>query len=133
MWKSCVSKMSRKRDVESGERTLYPSMLENPQLRWSFIRKVYSIITFQLLLTIAAASVVVFVPPVAHFFVGSTHGLILYIVLIFVPFISTCRVLLYYVVMFLNTTLLLNYVLFLQHYVRFIIINRSILSITSSS
>ncbi|XP_058748724.1 protein LIFEGUARD 2-like [Vicia villosa] len=90
MWKNCVSKMSRKRDVESGERTLYPSMIENPQLRWSFIRKVYSIITFQLLLTVAAASVVVFVPGVAHFFVSSTHGLIIYIVLIFVPFITLC-------------------------------------------
>jgi FtsH-binding integral membrane protein len=84
--------MSEKRDLENGTtttetRTLYPMMLENPQLRWSFIRKVYSIITFQLLLTIVVASVVVFVPPIAHFFVSSTQGLILYIVLIFVPFI----------------------------------------------
>jgi FtsH-binding integral membrane protein len=90
--------MSEKRDLENGTtttetRTLYPMMLENPQLRWSFIRKVYSIITFQLLLTIAVASVVVFVPPIAHFFVSSTQGLILYIVLIFVPFISMCLVL----------------------------------------
>jgi FtsH-binding integral membrane protein len=89
--------MSEKRDLENGTttetRTLYPMMLENPQLRWSFIRKVYSIITFQLLLTIAVASVVVFVPPIAHFFVSSTQGLVLYIVLIFVPFISMCFVL----------------------------------------
>ncbi|WJX18922.1 Protein LIFEGUARD 2 [Trifolium repens] len=87
--------MSEKRDLENGTtttetRTLYPMMLENPQLRWSFIRKVYSIITFQLLLTIVVASVVVFVPPIAHFFVSSTQGLILYIVLIFVPFITLC-------------------------------------------
>lgn len=76
-----------------GERPLYPMMLENPRLRWSFIRKVYSIVTFQLLLTIAVASVVVFVRPVAHFFVGSTQGLVLYIVIIFVPFISACSLL----------------------------------------
>ncbi|XP_027350202.1 protein LIFEGUARD 4-like [Abrus precatorius] len=86
--------MLRKRDVESGEdgtvRGLYPTMLENPELRWSFIRKVYAIITLQLLLTIAVASVVVFVPPIAHFFVGSTQGLILYVLLIFVPFITLC-------------------------------------------
>jgi FtsH-binding integral membrane protein len=93
--------MSEKRDLENGTtttetRTLYPMMLENPQLRWSFIRKVYSIITFQLLLTIVVASVVVFVPPIAHFFVSSTQGLILYIVLIFVPFISMCLVLYIY-------------------------------------
>lgn len=86
--------MFRKTDVESGgggggsSRTLYPTMLENPQLRWSFIRKVYSIITFQLLLTVAVASVVVFVRPVANFFVGSTQGLIVFIVLMIVPFIS---------------------------------------------
>jgi len=84
--------MFMKRDVESGgggERPLYPTMLENPQLRWSFIRKVYSILTFQLLLTIAVAAVVVFVRPISHFIVSTTPGLVLYILLIFVPFIST--------------------------------------------
>ncbi|KAK7336785.1 hypothetical protein VNO77_17333 [Canavalia gladiata] len=75
---------------EGGTRPLYPAMLENPQLRWSFIRKVYSIITFQLLLTIAVASVVVFVHPIAHFFVGSTAGLVLFILLLIVPFITLC-------------------------------------------
>ncbi|KEH23825.1 hypothetical protein MtrunA17_Chr7g0260311 [Medicago truncatula] len=82
--------MSSKRDVESGERTLYPTMLESPELRWSFIRKVYSIITFQLLLTVAVASVVVFVPPIPRFFVSTTPGLVLYIVLIFIPLITLC-------------------------------------------
>lgn len=81
---------SVKRDVESGERTLYPTMLESPELRWSFIRKVYSIITFQLLLTVAVASVVVFVPPIPRFFVSTTPGLVLYIVLIFIPLITLC-------------------------------------------
>ncbi|MCI31626.1 BI1-like protein [Trifolium medium] len=43
-------------------------MHENPELRWSFIRKVYSIAIFQLLLNIMVVSVLVFVPPVAEFF-----------------------------------------------------------------
>ncbi|KAF7804725.1 BI1-like protein [Senna tora] len=77
-------------DVEAGARPLYPMMLESPELRWSFIRKVYSIITFQLLATIAVASVVVFVRPIAHFFVASGAGLALYIVLIITPFIVLC-------------------------------------------
>lgn len=95
MLKNCVGgKMSQseKRDVESGVvvagGALYPAMLENPQLRWSFIRKVYAIVTAQLLLTIAVASVVVFVRPVAYFFLTSTQGLILYLLLIIVPFTS---------------------------------------------
>lgn len=82
--------MSSKRDVESGERSLYPTMLESPELRWSFIRKVYSIITIQLLLTVAVASIVVFVPPIPRFFATTTPGLVLYIVLIFIPLITLC-------------------------------------------
>ncbi|KAF2314840.1 hypothetical protein GH714_036877 [Hevea brasiliensis] len=58
----------RKSDVEAGASPLYPMMLESPQLRWAFIRKVYSILSFQLLATIAVASVVVSVHPIAHFF-----------------------------------------------------------------
>ena len=78
-----------KGDVEGGgHRPLYPMMLESPELRWSFIRKVYSIISLQLLATIAVASVVVFVHPIAHFFVSSSAGLALYIVLIITPFLS---------------------------------------------
>ncbi|KAG4928077.1 hypothetical protein JHK84_053639 [Glycine max] len=85
--------MLMKRDVESGgdgnanPRPLYPAMLENPQLRWAFIRKVYTILTIQLLLTIAVASVVVFVRPIALFFVSSPGGLALYIVLLIAPLI----------------------------------------------
>ncbi|KHN02553.1 BI1-like protein [Glycine soja] len=88
--------MLMKRDVESGgdgnanPRPLYPAMLENPQLRWAFIRKVYTILTIQLLLTIAVASVVVFVRPIALFFVSSPGGLALYIVLLIAPLITVC-------------------------------------------
>ncbi|XP_054794429.1 protein LIFEGUARD 4-like [Prosopis cineraria] len=80
----------RKSDAEAGPGPLYPMMLESPELRWSFIRKVYSIITFQLLATVAVASVVVFVHPIAHFFVSSGAGLALFIVLIIIPFIVLC-------------------------------------------
>ena len=134
--------MSSKRDVESGERTLYPTMLESPELRWSFIRKVYSIITFQLLLTIAVASVVVFFPPIPRFFVSTTPGLVLYIVLIFIPLISTSSLLFLYIllltILFIQVkyhpyTLFLCKCLILQHYVHFTIITTSTLSITSSS
>lgn len=79
-----------KSDVEAGARPLYPMMLENPQLRWAFIRKIYSIVAVQLLLTIAVAAVVVTVHPIAYFFVSTGAGLALYIVLIFVPFIVLC-------------------------------------------
>jgi FtsH-binding integral membrane protein len=78
----------RKNDLEAGARPLYPMMLESPELRWSFIRKIYSILAVQLLVTIAVAGVVVSVPPIATFFVSTGGGLALYIVLIFVPFLG---------------------------------------------
>jgi FtsH-binding integral membrane protein len=77
-----------KSDLESGARPLYPMMLESPELRWSFIRKVYVIIAMQLLATIAVGAVVVSVRPISIFFATTGAGLALYIVLIFVPFIS---------------------------------------------
>ncbi|KAF3612556.1 hypothetical protein FXO37_36717 [Capsicum annuum] len=80
----------RKYDVEAGTAPLYPEMLESPELRWSFIRKVYSIITIQLLLTIAVASVVVTVHPISHFFATTSAGLGVYIVLVITPFITLC-------------------------------------------
>ncbi|KAJ0051907.1 hypothetical protein Pint_03259 [Pistacia integerrima] len=79
-----------KTDVEAGARPLYPMMLESPELRWSFIRKVYSIITIQLLVTIAVAGTVVTVRPISEFFVSSGAGLAVYIVLIITPFIVLC-------------------------------------------
>ena len=76
--------------MEGGARPLYPTMLVSPELRWGFIRKVYSTLSLQLLLTIAVASVVVTVHPIAHFFVSTGAGLALYIVLIITPFITLC-------------------------------------------
>ncbi|OMO77662.1 Bax inhibitor 1-related protein [Corchorus capsularis] len=80
----------QKNDVEGGARPLYPTMLEPVELRWAFIRKIYSIVAIQLLATIAVAATVVFVRPVAHFFVSSPAGLAVYIVLIIMPFITLC-------------------------------------------
>ncbi|KAJ4820490.1 Bax inhibitor-1 family protein [Rhynchospora pubera] len=84
-------------DEESGVvEPLYPAMVESPELRWGLIRKIYSIVTVQILLTVAVASVVVFVPPVTTFFVTTTPGLVLYIFLIIFPFIVLCPLYYYY-------------------------------------
>jgi len=99
--------MSEKRDVESGERTHYPTMLENPELRWFFIRKVYSILTFQLLLTVVVASVLVFVRPVANFFINTTEGYDLYHVLHIAPWISA------YLILF--SFIMIMFFLYLHH------------------
>nr|XP_004242346.2 protein LIFEGUARD 2 [Solanum lycopersicum] len=88
MWQQTWNTPYRKDDVEGGARPLYPAMLENPQLRWGFIRKVYSILSLQLLITIAVGAVVVTVHPIAHFFVSTGAGLALYILLIIAPFIT---------------------------------------------
>lgn len=75
----------RKDDVEvGGQARLYPMMMESPELRWAFIRKIYVIISIQLLLTIAIAAVVVTVHPISHFFATTGAGLALYILLIII-------------------------------------------------
>lgn len=74
--------------MESGREPLYPMMLESPELRWSFIRKIYSIVSIQLLLTIAVASLVVTVHPISQFFTTTRAGLALYIVLVITPFVG---------------------------------------------
>ncbi|MCL7025395.1 hypothetical protein MKW94_022749 [Papaver nudicaule] len=95
MWNQPYGKTG---DLESGgaSRPLYPMMLESPELRWAFIRKIYSILASQLLLTIAIASVVVFVHPVSHFFVATSPGFALYIVIIITPLIVLCPLSYYY-------------------------------------
>uniref|UniRef100_A0A2N9GFF9 BI1-like protein n=1 Tax=Fagus sylvatica TaxID=28930 RepID=A0A2N9GFF9_FAGSY len=86
----------QKSDVEAGARPLYPMMLESPELRWAFIRKIYSIVTIQLLATVAVGATVVSVRPIANFFVSSWTGLALYIVLIITPFIVLCPLFYYH-------------------------------------
>ncbi|KAH7864566.1 hypothetical protein Vadar_031112 [Vaccinium darrowii] len=65
----------------------YPMMLEGPQMRWAFTRKVYPILAFQLLLTAAVAFVVVLVRPFSVFFATTTAGLVLHFVLLLIPVI----------------------------------------------
>lgn len=80
---------SRKADVEAGGGRLYPTMQESPELRWAFIRKVYVILSIQLLLTAAVAAVVVTVHPISHFITTTHAGLAVFILLIIIPFIGT--------------------------------------------
>ncbi|THG06143.1 protein LIFEGUARD 2-like [Camellia sinensis] len=80
----------RKNDGEAEASPLYPTMLESPELRWAFIRKIYSILALQLLITIAVAAVVITVRPVALFFSTTGAGLALYIIIIITPFIVLC-------------------------------------------
>ncbi|KAG4984543.1 hypothetical protein JHK87_029292 [Glycine soja] len=61
-----------KHDIEAGlphaqGDALYPYMIESPQLRWGFIRKVYAIISLQLLFTAAFASFFIFFTPARNF------------------------------------------------------------------
>ncbi|XP_042377330.1 protein LIFEGUARD 2-like [Zingiber officinale] len=84
-------------DVEAAvAQPLYPMMMEPPELRWAFIRRIYSILAFQMLITVAVAAFVVSVPSVSHFFVSSGAGLGLYIFLILLPFIVLCPLYYYY-------------------------------------
>ncbi|KAM0985279.1 hypothetical protein ACFX13_012793 [Malus domestica] len=66
-------------DVESGQNgQLYPNQMETPQLRWAFIRKVYMIVAFQLLLTVGVASAVVSIPSIPGF-VRSVAGTVTFV------------------------------------------------------
>ena len=47
-------------------------MIESPQLRWAFIRKVYALVAMQLLATVAVAAAVYFVPAIRQFFAART-------------------------------------------------------------
>uniref|UniRef100_A0A453GLG7 Uncharacterized protein n=2 Tax=Aegilops tauschii subsp. strangulata TaxID=200361 RepID=A0A453GLG7_AEGTS len=67
---------------------LYPGMAESPELRWALIRKIYVILSLQLLLTAVVAAVVVKVRAIPHFFVSSYAGLGVYIFILIFPFIG---------------------------------------------
>ena len=69
---------------------MYPYMMESPQMRWAFIRKVYVIVTLQLLLTVAVAAAVNLVGAVSGFFRSRTPAaLIAFIGIIIAPIIGT--------------------------------------------
>ncbi|PWA96727.1 bax inhibitor-1 family protein [Artemisia annua] len=77
-----------KSDIETGPSgKLYPTMTESPELRWGFIRKVYAIVTVQLLLTVAVGALVVKFHPIVKFFTATTGGLVCYVILLIIPFI----------------------------------------------
>ncbi|KAK1681957.1 hypothetical protein QYE76_042805 [Lolium multiflorum] len=75
--------MGKHRDVEAGGMAC-PYMIESPQLRWAFIRKVYVIVSMQLLATIAVASTVYLVPDIRRFFLARTPAALAAFVLIIV-------------------------------------------------
>ncbi|KAL9410661.1 hypothetical protein AB3S75_044439 [Citrus x aurantiifolia] len=79
-----------KGDVERGTTELYPGMIEPPEIRWAFIRKVYAIVAMQILLTITVASVVVFVKPIHKFLASGTPGLVLLIVVFILTLLLIC-------------------------------------------
>lgn len=53
-----------------------PYMIESPQLRWAFIRKVYVIVAMQMLATVAVAAAVYFVPAIRRFFAARTPAVL---------------------------------------------------------
>ncbi len=69
---------------------MYPYMIENAQLRGAFIRKVYVIVSVQLLVTVAVAGAVNLVEPIKTFFQARTpEVLVAYVIIIISPLIST--------------------------------------------
>ncbi|GLJ14475.1 hypothetical protein SUGI_0234060 [Cryptomeria japonica] len=93
-------------DVEAGPAVaLYPDISYSENIdRWNFIRKIYGILSVQLLLTVAVAGLVIYNPSVALFF-NSSSGFGLYILLVISPFIWICA--LYY----FHRTHPINYIL----------------------
>lgn len=77
-------------DIESGE-TLYPGLsLGENQLRWGFIRKVYGILSAQILLTTIVSVITVFYTPLNLLLRGNSPLLLF---LVFLPFICTIPIL----------------------------------------
>nr|GEV38461.1 BI1-like protein [Tanacetum cinerariifolium] len=84
-------------DIESGTTVpLYPSMTESPDLRWSFIRKIYSIVAIQLILTVIVGAFVVSYHPIVTFLTTTRGGFACYILIVITPFITLCPLSCYY-------------------------------------
>ncbi|KAF0912785.1 hypothetical protein E2562_019010 [Oryza meyeriana var. granulata] len=67
---------------------MYPYMIESPQLRWAFIRKVYVIVAVQLLVTVAVAAAVNLIEPIKTFFQGrKPEVLAAYVIILVAPLI----------------------------------------------
>ena len=82
--------MAKGGDVEAAAEScgLYPSMMENADLRWAFLRKVYALLSLQLLLTVGLIATVVFVCAIPKFMFHTTPGIAVCILSLLVPFIS---------------------------------------------
>ncbi|KAF9682921.1 hypothetical protein SADUNF_Sadunf05G0158100 [Salix dunnii] len=91
------------RGFETGE---YPAELDGPRYRWIFIRKVYTIIAIQLLVTVAVATAVVSVHSISNFIVHTKVGLAIYIAIIVIPFVVLCPLYYFYQLRPLNYLLL---------------------------
>ncbi|KAG6403001.1 hypothetical protein SASPL_135216 [Salvia splendens] len=77
-------------DIEAA--LLYPSMEENPQLRWAFIRKVYAILTVQLIATIVVAAFVADHQSIALFFGTTWAGWAVYAAILIAVIMVICLV-----------------------------------------
>ena len=72
-----------KGDIEmGGDGHLYPMMLESPEMRWAFIRKVYAILSMQLFLTVVVAAIVILVDPISDFMLHNRAGIGLYLIIV---------------------------------------------------
>ncbi|XP_011032647.1 PREDICTED: BI1-like protein [Populus euphratica] len=93
----------QRRNFDVGE---YPAELDGPRYHWVFIRKVYTIIAIQLLVTVAVATAVVSVHSISNFIVHTKVGLAVYIAIIVIPFIVLCPLYYFYQLRPLNYLLL---------------------------
>lgn len=63
-------------DVEMGNGQLYPNMAEDPQMRWAFIRKVYTIVCIQFMITVGVSIFMFLTPAVKGFLSSMPYGLV---------------------------------------------------------
>jgi hypothetical protein len=61
-----------------------PYLIDSPQMRWAFVRKVYAIVAMQLLLTVVVAATVNLVDPIRAFFQSRTKEAVIAFVLIII-------------------------------------------------
>ncbi|KAJ4827527.1 hypothetical protein Tsubulata_028043 [Turnera subulata] len=70
----------KQNDIEAGGACPFLVVNEPPEIRWAFIRKVYTILSMQLLLTVFVAAFVVFNPSIYEFMRKTTAGFVIYLV-----------------------------------------------------
>ncbi|KFK22589.1 hypothetical protein AALP_AAs43532U000100 [Arabis alpina] len=86
-----------KLDIESGGggSELYPGMKESSEIRWAFIRKVYIILSLQMILTVGVCSVVFFVRAIPVFITTTYLGVAVFFVSLLVPLFMLCPLLIF--------------------------------------